>query len=255
MAVQKGKSATRAKNKYNAQNYDNIRVVVPKGQKSNIMTVAESAGDSLNGFISKAIEEYTINYRRSLKKVYTIIGGVNGTGKSSFTGANKYDNINSGVIIDVDKITALNKVFPIEGGKIAIDCINNCLEEGLSFTQETTLAGHKTENTAARARELGYFICLNYIGLDTPEECLKRIYNRVARGGHSIGEVDVRRRFAERWIAVKRILPFCDEAAFYDNDNGFVKVAELHDKTLILTEEKHPTWIIELSDYLKRNKL
>lgn len=255
MEQKKGKAATRAKNKYNALNYDNLRIVVPKGRKSEIMAVAEAAGDSLNGYVTKAIGMYSSNPKYSQTKVYTIIGGINGSGKSSFTGAKKEDSENWGMIIDVDKMTALNKVFPIEGVKIALQCISDCLENRACFSQETTLAGYKTEVTALKAKELGYFIRLYYIGLDTPEECLKRIANRVARGGHDIGEVDVRRRFGERWRAVKKILPYCDEARFFDNNNGFIEVAEYKNGALILKEESLPAWILELSDYLKRNKI
>ena len=39
-------------------------------------------------------------------KVYTIIGGVNGVGKSSFTGVLKGSRLDLGIIVDVDKITA-----------------------------------------------------------------------------------------------------------------------------------------------------
>lgn len=39
-------------------------------------------------------------------KNYTIIGGVNGVGKSSFTGVLKERSTDLGVIVDVDKITA-----------------------------------------------------------------------------------------------------------------------------------------------------
>lgn len=52
-----GTSATRAKNKYNAANYDNLRVVVPKGKKDIIKAFAESKGESVNGFINRLINE------------------------------------------------------------------------------------------------------------------------------------------------------------------------------------------------------
>lgn len=39
-------------------------------------------------------------------KIYTIIGGINGVGKSSFTGVLKGSRNDLGQIIDVDKITA-----------------------------------------------------------------------------------------------------------------------------------------------------
>ena len=254
METQKGKSSTKAKNKYNSNNYDNLRIIVPKGRKSEILAVAEAAGDSLNAFVSKAIALYIAEYKHTYTKVYTMIGGVNGVGKSSFIGAQK-NNTDFSVVIDVDKMTALNRVFSFEGGKMASQCINECLEDGISFAHETALADNKAESTALKAKEQGYFIRLYYIGLDTAEESLKRISNRVARGGYDIGEVDIRRRFAERWRAVKKILPYCNEAFFFDNDNGFVEVAKYLDSTMVLRGESQPTWILEFSEYLKRNKI
>ena len=62
-------------------------------------------------------------------KVYTIIGGVNGTGKSSLTGVLRAQRNDLGVIVDVDRITALAGVSPLEGGKMAIRRIDDCLRE------------------------------------------------------------------------------------------------------------------------------
>lgn len=84
-------------------------------------------------------------------RVYTIIGGVNGTGKSSLTGVLRAQRNDLGVIVDVDRITAQAGVSPIEGGKIAIRRIDDCLEKGISFTQESTLSGYRTAQTAAKA--------------------------------------------------------------------------------------------------------
>ena len=55
MSESTGKAATRAKNKYNAQNYDSLRIVVPKGQKEELQTHAASMGESLNAFVNRAI--------------------------------------------------------------------------------------------------------------------------------------------------------------------------------------------------------
>lgn len=183
-------------------------------------------------------------------KIYTIIGGVNGTGKSSLTGVLKTQSADLGIIIDVDKITALYGGSAIQGGKIALERIDECLKKNLSFTQETTLSGRRTELTAARAKEQGYFVRLYYVGLNTPEDCLARIENRVRRGGHNIREEDVQRRFAGRWEAVSKVLPYCNEARFFDNDNGFVEVAEYQNGELVLKGNVRPEWIVELEKYL-----
>ena len=52
-----GKASTRAKNKYNAANYERISLVVPKGKKEQIKSHAENQGESLNGFVNRAIDE------------------------------------------------------------------------------------------------------------------------------------------------------------------------------------------------------
>lgn len=185
-------------------------------------------------------------------KIYTIIGGVNGVGKSSFTGVLKSRTTDLGIIVDVDKITAQVGGGTLEGGKAAIRIMEDCIARGVSFTQETTLSGYRIEKTAKRLKEEGYYIRLYYVGLDTAEESKRRIANRVARGGHNINTEDVDRRFAGRWEAVKKILPYCDEAVFYDNDNGFVQVATYRNGELILEGEYRPNWIVELSEGLRK---
>lgn len=184
-------------------------------------------------------------------KIYTIVGGVNGVGKSSFTGVLKERTTDLGVIIDVDKITAELDGNVLAGGKVALKKIRECIDKKLSFTQETTLSGYKTEATAKEVKELGYHVRLFYVGLDTVGESLQRIENRVKRGGHNIPHNDVSRRFQGRWEAVAKVLPYCDEAEFYDNDNGFVKVAEYRNGEFRRIGTNTCTWVDELGTYLK----
>ena len=188
-------------------------------------------------------------------KTYTIIDGVNGVGKSSFTGVLKEQDMDLGIIVDVDKITAELGAGTIAGDKAALRKINECIEKGISFTQETTLSGRKTEATAKQVAELGYHVRLFYIGLDTAAESLVRIENRVRRGGHDIPENDVERRFAGRWEALAKVLPYCDEAEFYDNDNGFVKVAEYRNGELRAVGRHAPQWLVELMAYIARDNV
>lgn len=59
MENRKGTSATRAKNKYNAQNYDRLYPYVKKGRKAVYEEAAQKAGMTLNEFMIEAIEEKT----------------------------------------------------------------------------------------------------------------------------------------------------------------------------------------------------
>lgn len=44
-------------NKYVRENYDRINVTFPKGKKDVVRTHAEAHGESVNGFINRAIDE------------------------------------------------------------------------------------------------------------------------------------------------------------------------------------------------------
>ncbi|BFH15523.1 hypothetical protein J6TS7_65410 [Paenibacillus dendritiformis] len=57
MKEKKGNAATRAKQKYNAANYDRLYPYVPKGRKSVYEAAAKAVGMSLNDFVTRAIEE------------------------------------------------------------------------------------------------------------------------------------------------------------------------------------------------------
>ena len=51
------KAQQRATNKYIAKAYDRVNLTLPKGRKDEVKAHAEQHGESLNGFIQRAIEE------------------------------------------------------------------------------------------------------------------------------------------------------------------------------------------------------
>lgn len=52
-----GKTSTAAKNRWNNKTYDRINLIVPKGDKERIKEHAEKQGESVNGFIQRAIKQ------------------------------------------------------------------------------------------------------------------------------------------------------------------------------------------------------
>ena len=183
-------------------------------------------------------------------KLYTIVGGVNGAGKSSLTGVLKTERSDLGKIIDVDKLAAQYGSF-VEGGKAAVQMQEQFIREGISFTQETTLSGQRPLRMIRQAKEAGYTVRLFYVGISSAEEAIKRIENRVSKGGHNIAEEDVLRRFSERNEALAKVLDYVDEAVLYDNENGFVAIAEYKNGELILRGDYTPAWLLDLQKHLK----
>ena len=55
MAVSKAQQ--KSVHKYVKNNYDRIDLTVPKGKKTEMKNHAESQGESLNGFVNRAINE------------------------------------------------------------------------------------------------------------------------------------------------------------------------------------------------------
>lgn len=184
-------------------------------------------------------------------KEYIIIAGVNGTGKTSFRGVLEGQNVLLGHIVDPDLIARQNDFNTISAGFQAVREIRDYLNRGETITQETTLSSHQIKKTILKAKEKGYRIIMYYIGLNTKYESIYRIANRVRKGGHDIPPDDVIRRFENRFASLERIVPLCDKVIFYDNENGFVKVAEITDGVFEFSNGYRPDWIKE---YYERNK-
>ena len=57
MARLKTKTTAQIKNDYAKKAYDDVRLQVKKGKKETIRAHAEARGESINGFINRAIDE------------------------------------------------------------------------------------------------------------------------------------------------------------------------------------------------------
>ncbi|MCM1577828.1 MAG: zeta toxin family protein [Ruminococcus sp.] len=183
-------------------------------------------------------------------KKYTVIGGVNGVGKSSLTGVLKGELNDMGVIVNTDILTAKFGGDKIKGGKAAVKIISDCLDKGVNFTQETTLSWKKTLRTIISARRKDYYIRLYYVGVNSAEESIARITCRVKKGGHSIPTEDVIRRHEKRFESLAAVISYCDEVRFYDNENGLVRAGEYRNGELVLNAGYCPQWLREFNEYL-----
>lgn len=52
-----GTARTRAQNKYITKAYDRVNLTMPKGRKDTVQAHAATRGESVNGFINRAISE------------------------------------------------------------------------------------------------------------------------------------------------------------------------------------------------------
>jgi predicted ABC-type ATPase len=95
--------------------------------------------------------------------------------------------------------------------------LERAIADHLDFAFETTLGGETMTQLLERAADTGFEIRIWYAGLATPELHIARVQKRVAKGGHDIPEVDVRRRYDQSRLNLIRLLPKLTELRVYDN--------------------------------------
>lgn len=161
--------------------------------------------------------------------VYTIIAGVDGVGKTSFLGALSGCTKDIGTVVQDDLRT-----------------ISNYIRDGVSFVRKSTLDSSIDNQIIQMVVDAGYRIQLCYIAVNTVSDCLERIQNRVRHGGSDVASDIVIHRFNTRWDAFFKILPLCNSADLYDNNNGFAKVAEYKRGHIQATANNAPAWLVEL---------
>lgn len=109
---------------------------------------------------------------------------------------------------------------------------------GKSFSQETVFSHPSKIEALKAAKESGYRTYLYFVANSDIAINLARIANRVKSGGHDVPVEKVETRAKRCLENVKRALPYCSRAYFFDNsgmemrflaeyseENGFVSVA------------------------------
>lgn len=188
-----------------------------------------------------------------MERYLYIIGGCNGAGKTTASYTVLPEILNCREFVNADEIArGLSPFNPesvaIEAGKLMLERINQLLDNGKSFSIETTLATRSYANLIHRAHSKGYVVSLLYFWLDSPELAIKRVAQRVSEGGHNIPEDVIRRRYYLGIANLNKIfIPLVDAWYLFDNtDMRCFRIAEqrLNDKIRIIDREKYNKIIV-----------
>lgn len=182
-------------------------------------------------------------------KKYILIAGVNGAGKSTLY--QSYDALKDIPRVNTDEIVReigdwRNPSDIFNAGKIAVGKISQYLNEGVTFNQETTLCGQTIIKNILKAKELGYFIELHYVGVDSADIAKKRVMHRVEHGGHGIPEKDIEKRYDETFVQLKKVIKECNLIAFYDNTETFRRFAICKNGELVRISRNVPEWFVRI---------
>ena len=110
--------------------------------------------------------------------------------------------------------------------------IDYYIKNDISFNQETTLSGKSIIKNIEKARQRGFYVVINYIGVDNPNIAKERVRIRVLKGGHGIPDEAIERRYYESLENLKEVLNICNEVNIYENTNRFKDIAYICDGKL-----------------------
>ena len=129
-----------------------------------------------------------------------IIAGPNGAGKTTASYTLLPDMLGCKNFVNADEIArGLSPFSPetvdVQAARIMLTRIEELLAQTADFAIETTLATRSYVELVKRAQALGYKVHLLFFCLDSPEQAIQRVAQRVRQGGHGIQEEVIRRRF------------------------------------------------------------
>ncbi len=175
------------------------------------------------------------------EKMLYIVGGANGSGKTTF--AIEFCKQKNLPFVNADEIAKLLNPEQIDhvkltAGKQFFSLVDEYFEQDVSFVIESTLSGKYLVKLINRAKLLGYRFHLTYLYLDDVEINVYRVKNRVAMGGHNVPETDIRRRytrsFSNFWTHYRKQ---SDEWILYDNSNLPKEVARGIEEAIFIHDE------------------
>lgn len=180
-------------------------------------------------------------------KSYTIFAGVNGAGKTSIYKSIYYNENKNEKRINTDEMVARigswkDNNLQIKCAREAVKLIKQYISQGISFNQETTLSGKSIINNMKIAKENGFYIVMNYIGVENPQVAKERVRFRVSKGGHGIPDDSIERRYYDSLNNLNNVIEICDEINIYDNTYMFKEIMNFKSGILLWKDKKIPEW-------------
>ncbi len=153
-----------------------------------------------------------------------VIAGVNGAGKSSIQGAAILKA--NGHYYNPDEAAARLMAADPELSQFAansiawhngVELLRKAIKERLDYSFESTLGANTVPGLLRDAANEGLNVRIWYVGLSSPELHIDRVRRRVSRGGHSIPESDIRRRYETSRQNLMQLIPYLTGLKVFDN--------------------------------------
>lgn len=174
-----------------------------------------------------------------------IIAGPNGAGKTTFAHQFLPRYAQCSHFLNADYLAqGFSPLAPeraaITAGRFLLKRLQELVRRGEDFGFETTLSGKTYARVFREMKARGYQLHLFFLWLPNVDMAIARVASRVAKGGHNIPEVVIRRRFG---LGLKNLFglyrPLLDSWMIFDN-------ADMPPRTI--ASENHGVLKISLPD-------
>ena len=151
-----------------------------------------------------------------------IIAGCNGAGKTTAAYNLLPDVFKTVEFVNADEIArGLSPFNPtgvaFQAGRIMLERLEQLVEGNQSFSFETTLSGLSYLNFINKAKERGYGITFFFVYLNSVNLATERVAIRVSKGGHSIPNDVIERRYFKGLSNFSKYASEADDWYVYDN--------------------------------------
>ena len=159
----------------------------------------------------------------SVRPQLVAVAGPNGAGKSTVGARLLKETLGIAQFVNADDIARglagfAPETAAFEAGRIMLRWMGELARRRETFAFETTLAGRAYARFVAAQVDAGYSFHLIFLWLKDPDVALKRVADRVRRGGHSIPDAVIRRRYERGLRNLRQLyLPWAKSWKIYDN--------------------------------------
>lgn len=178
-----------------------------------------------------------------------LIAGPNGSGKTTLTEKLKSAGVDFGEYVNPDEIAlslgGSGDDIVRKAQKIAENKRKELLQAGISHSFESVMSHHSKIEYMVAAKEKDFYVILFFVGIDDPSINVKRVSNRVKKGGHDVPREKIRARYERTMNMLYEAAITADEALIFDNsddDIGIQKAAVVKKGQLKSFDPRFP-WV------------
>lgn len=163
---------------------------------------------------------------RAQRPTIYLIAGCNGAGKTTFAKEFLPKEVKCLRFLNADEMArGLSPLDPsagaVKAARLLLREVHEAIRDGQTFGLESTISGLTYIRVLRDAQRRGYAVKLFYLWLPSAEVAVRRVRERVRKGGHNVPAADVRRRFARSLRnLVNRYLSVADEWRILNNSGA-----------------------------------